>query len=115
MGAAYLDRNVDALATGGRLVIIGMQGGVKGELNIGKLLAKRAGVIATSLRPRPVDGPGGKGEIVTAVRDNVWPMIAEGRVKPVIGAELPVEQAQRAHQLLASGEVSGKVLLRVAE
>ena len=115
MGAAYLDRNVDALATGGRLVIIGMQGGVKGELNIGKLLAKRAGVIATSLRPRPVDGPGGKGEIVTAVRDNVWPMIADGRVKPVIGAELPVEQAQRAHQLLASGEVSGKVLLRVAE
>ncbi|MHC9296753.1 NAD(P)H-quinone oxidoreductase [Mycobacterium sp. LTG2003] len=113
MGAAYLDRNVDALAFGGRLVIIGMQGGVKSELNIGKLLAKRAGVIATSLRPRPVDGPGGKGEIVAAVRDNVWPLIAEGRVKPIIGAELPIEQAQRAHEMLASGEVSGKILLTV--
>ncbi|MGV0743153.1 NAD(P)H-quinone oxidoreductase [Mycolicibacterium sp. XJ870] len=113
MGAAYLDRNVDALAVGGRLVIIGMQGGVKAELNIGKLLGKRAGVIATSLRYRPVDGPGGKGEIVRAVLDNVWPMIADNRVKPIIGAELPIEQAQRAHELLESGEVSGKILLSV--
>ncbi|MBU8815082.1 NAD(P)H-quinone oxidoreductase [Mycolicibacterium goodii] len=115
MGAAYLDRNVDALAIGGRLIIIGMQGGVKAELNIGKLLGKRAGVIATSLRPRPVDGPGGKGEIVRAVRENVWPMIADGRVKPIIGAELPIENAQQGHDLLASGKVTGKVLLRVSE
>lgn len=113
MGAAYLDRNVDALAIGGRMVTIGMQGGVKGELNIGKLIAKRAGVIGTSLRPRPVDGPGGKAEIVAAVVDNVWPMVADKRVRPIIGAELPIQQAQRAHQLLASGEVAGKVLLRV--
>jgi NADPH:quinone reductase-like Zn-dependent oxidoreductase len=115
MGAAYLDRNVDALATGGRLAIIGMQGGVKAELNIGKLLAKRAGVIATSLRPRPVDGPGGKGEIVAAVHDNVWPMIADGRVRPIIGAELPIERAQEAHELLSSGKVAGKILLRVSD
>ncbi|WP_166906984.1 NAD(P)H-quinone oxidoreductase [Mycobacterium sp. DL440] len=113
MGAAYLDRNVDALATGGRLVIIGMQGGVKAELNIAKLLGKRAGVIATSLRPRPVEGSGSKGEIVRAVLDNVWPMIADGRVRPIIGAELPIQQAQRAHELLASGEVSGKIVLTV--
>lgn len=115
MGAAYLDRNVDALATGGRLAIIGMQGGVKAELNIGKLLAKRAGVIATSLRPRPVDGPGGKGEIVAAVHDNVWPMITDGRVRPIIGAELPIERAQEAHELLSSGKVAGKILLRVSD
>lgn len=115
MGAAYLDRNIDALATGGRLVIIGMQGGAKAELNIGKLLGKRAGVIATSLRPRPVDGPGGKGEIVRAVREHVWPMIADGRVKPIIGAELPVARAQEGHELLASGKVSGKVVLRVSD
>ena len=57
MGAAYLDRNVDALANDGRLVIIGMQGGVTGELNIGKLMGKRAGVIGTTLRARPVEGP----------------------------------------------------------
>ena len=113
MGATYLDRNVDALATDGRLVIIGMQGGVKGELNIGKLLGKRAGVIATALRSRPVEGPGSKSEIVAEVVANVWPMIADGRVRPIIGAEFPIEQAAAAHELLESGEVSGKVLLRV--
>jgi putative PIG3 family NAD(P)H quinone oxidoreductase len=115
MGAAYLDRNVDALAVDGRLVIIGMQGGVKGELNIGKLIGKRAGVIGTALRARPVSGPGGKSEIVAEVVANVWPMIADARVRPIIGAEFPIEQARAAHELLASGDVSGKVLLRVAD
>ena len=108
MGAAYLDRNVDALAPDGRLVIIGMQGGMKGELNIGKLLGKRAGVIATALRSRPVSGPSGKSEIVAEVVTNVWPMIADGRVRPVIGAEFPIDQARAAHELRNSGEVSGK-------
>jgi len=115
MGAAYLDRNVDALAPDGRLVIIGMQGGVKGELNIGKLLGKRAGVIATALRSRPVSGPASKGEIVTEVVANVWPMIAAGEVRPIIGAEFGIEQAGEAHELLESGDVSGKILLRVAD
>ncbi|MBX7431046.1 NAD(P)H-quinone oxidoreductase [Mycobacterium sp. Y57] len=113
MGAAYLDRNIDALATDGRLVIIGMQGGVKTELNIGKLLAKRGSVIATTLRSRPVGGPGGKTEIVARVIDDVWPMIADGLVRPVIGAEFPIAEAQAAHELLESGDVAGKVLLRV--
>jgi putative PIG3 family NAD(P)H quinone oxidoreductase len=115
MGAAYLDRNIDALAVDGRLVIIGMQGGVKGELNIGKLLGKRAGVIATALRSRPVSGPGSKSEIVTEAVANVWPMVADGRVRPIIGAEFGIEQAAAAHELLASGEVAGKILLRVAD
>jgi putative PIG3 family NAD(P)H quinone oxidoreductase len=115
MGAAYLDRNVDALATEGRLVMIGMQGGMKAELNLGKLLVKRAGVIGTTLRSRPVTGPGGKGEIVAETVANVWPMIANGQVRPIIGAEFPIEQARAAQELLASGEVSGKVLLRVAD
>ena len=113
MGAAYLDRNIDALATGGRLVIIGMQGGVKAELNIGKLLAKRGAVIATALRSRPVDGPGSKSEIVAEVIENVWPLVADGEVRPVIGAEFPMSEAKAAHDLLASGDVSGKVILRV--
>ena len=113
MGAAYLDRNVDALANDGRLVIIGMQGGAKAELNIGKLLAKRAGILATALRSRPIDGPGGKSNIVARVVDDVWPMVADGLVRPVIGAEFPMAEAQAAHELLASGDVSGKVLLRV--
>jgi putative PIG3 family NAD(P)H quinone oxidoreductase len=115
MGASYLDRNVDALAPDGRLVIIGMQGGIKGELNIAKLLGKRAGVIATALRSRPVSGPGSKAEIVAEVVANVWPMIADGQVHPIIGAEFGIEEAGAAHELLESGDVSGKVVLRVAD
>lgn len=115
VGASYLDRNVDALAPDGRLVVIGFQGGVTGELNLGKLLGKRAGVIATALRSRPVDGPSGKARIVDAVVENVWPMIADGRVRPIIGARLPVTEAAEAHRLLGSGEVTGKVVLRVAD
>ena len=76
MGAKYLSRNVDALATDGRLVIIGMQGGTKGELDLGKLLGKRGAVIATSLRSRPVEE---KAAIFAAVVEHVWPLVAEGR------------------------------------
>ncbi|KUI05609.1 NAD(P)H-quinone oxidoreductase [Mycobacterium sp. IS-3022] len=115
MGAAYLDRNIDALGPDGRVVVIGMQGGVKAELNIGKLLGKRAGVIATALRSRPVDGRGSKSEVVAEVVANVWPMVESGQVRPIIGAEYPVQEAGAAHELLQSGEVSGKVLLRVAD
>lgn len=113
MGASYLDRNIDALATDGQLVIIGMQGGIKGELNIGKLLAKRAHVIGTTLRGRPVSGPNSKSEIVAAVTAKVWPMIADGRVRPIIGERMPIEQAGAAHRKLADGEVHGKVVLTV--
>ena len=115
MGAAYLDRNVDALATDGQLIVIGMQGGTKGELNLGKLMAKRARVVGTALRSRPVRGPGSKSAIVVEVVANVWPLIADSSVRPVIGAEFPIQQARAAHQLVASGEVSGKVLLRVTD
>ncbi|MDT5090280.1 MAG: hypothetical protein QOG47_2987 [Mycobacterium sp.] len=111
MGAAYLDRNIDALATDGRLIIIGMQGGVKGELNIAKLLSKRAHVIGTTLRGRPTNGPNSKSEVVAAVRQAVWPMIADGRVRPVIGARLPIQEAGEAHRMLSAGEVTGKVVL----
>ena len=113
MGASYLDRNIDALATDGQLVIIGMQGGVKGELNIGKLLVKRARVIGTTLRGRPVSGPNSKSEIVAAVTASVWPMIADGRVRPIIGARIPIQQAGAAHQELVAGKVTGKIVLTV--
>lgn len=111
MGASYLDRNIDALATDGRLVIIGMQGGIRGELNIAKLLSKRAQVIGTTLRGRPTTGPNSKSEVVAAVAESVWPMIADGRVRPVIGARLPIQQAGEAHRLLSAGEVTGKIVL----
>ncbi|OBE96306.1 NAD(P)H-quinone oxidoreductase [Mycobacterium sp. 852002-10029_SCH5224772] len=113
MGAAYLDRNIDALASDGQLVIIGMQGGIKGELNIGKLLAKRARVIGTTLRGRPTTGPNSKSEIVQAVTASVWPMVADGRVRPIIGARLPIQQAGDAHQQLVAGKVTGKIVLTV--
>ncbi|OBH03880.1 NAD(P)H-quinone oxidoreductase [Mycobacterium sp. E2699] len=113
MGAAYLDRNIDALATDGQLVIIGMQGGITGELNIGKLLAKRARVIGTTLRARPVTGPNSKTEIVQAVRASVWPMIADGRVRPIIGARMPIQQAGDAHRRLVASDVTGKIVLTV--
>ncbi|BBX46996.1 NAD(P)H-quinone oxidoreductase [Mycobacterium cookii] len=113
MGAAYLDRNIDALASDGRLVIIGMQGGIKGELNIAKLLSKRAHVIGTTLRGRPTTGPSSKSEVVAEVTRSVWPMIADGRVRPVIGARLPIQDAAEAHRLLSSGEVTGKIVLTV--
>ncbi|WP_396932376.1 NAD(P)H-quinone oxidoreductase [Mycolicibacterium sp.] len=115
MGAAYLDRNLDALAPDGRMTIIGMQGGIKAEFNIAKAVAKRLHVIGTSLRGRPVDGPNGKTAIVDAVVASVWPMIADGRVRPIIGARFPISDAAEAHRALAAGETFGKVLLTVSE
>jgi NADPH:quinone reductase-like Zn-dependent oxidoreductase len=113
MGASYLDRNLATLAVDGRLVIIGMQGGAKAELNIAALIGKRLAVLGTALRARPVDGPHGKAEIVAAVVASVWPMIAAGTVRPVIGSRFPIEQAAEAHRALAAGETFGKVLLTV--
>ena len=82
MGAKYLMRNVDALAVGGRLVSIGMQGGTKAEIDLGALMRKRASVHATTLRSRPATGPGGKAEIVAAVLHDVWPDVERGVVRP---------------------------------
>lgn len=108
MGAKYLGRNVKALATNGRLAIIGMQGGVKGELNIATLLGKRAAITATSLRGRPVAE---KAAIVAAVREHVWPLIAGGHVRPVVDRELPMSEAAAAHRVLEESGNIGKVLL----
>ncbi len=109
MGAKYLQRNVDALAVNGRLVIIGLQGGATGELNLASLLAKRAAVAATSLRPRPLAE---KAAIVAAVREHVWPLFEAGVVRPVVDRVLPLTEAAAAHRVLEAGEQVGKVLLR---
>lgn len=112
IGAKYLARNVSALADGGRLVIIGMQGGAKAELDIGALMRKRAGVIGTTLRSRPATGPGSKAEVVAQVRAELWPMIAAGAVRPVIDSIVDLPDAARAHRRVAEGGHVGKVLLR---
>ena len=108
MGAKYLGRNVDALATGGRLVVIGMQGGTTGELDLNMLLRKRASVTATSLRARPVTE---KTAICCGVVENVWPLIADGSVRPVIHETMPIEDVARAHQVMEDGAHAGKLVL----
>lgn len=111
MGAKGLANNLSALARDGRLMIIGMQGGVKAELNIGALLAKRGHVSAMGLRGRPVEGPHSKAEIVDGVRENVWPLFADSRVKPVVFERFAMSDAADAHRRLAAGGVTGKLLL----
>ena len=108
MGAAYLPRNVEVLAVGGRLVVIGLQGGVKGELDLGALLGKRASVAATSLRARPAAE---KAAIVAAVREHVWPAVAAGEVRPVVDRVLPLDDAAQAHRVLESSAHIGKIVL----
>lgn len=108
MGAKYLARNVDVLALEGRLVVIGMQGGSKAELDINALLRKRGAVIATSLRSRPVEG---KSAICAGVVEHVWPLVADGSVRPIVHTTMPLDQAVAAHELMESGAHTGKILL----
>ncbi|MFJ4920431.1 NAD(P)H-quinone oxidoreductase [Streptomyces sp. NPDC088725] len=108
VGAKYLARNVEALAVNGRLAVIGMQGGVKAELNLGALLRKRGAITATSLRGRP---PAEKAAIVAAVREHVWPLVADGHVRTVVDQRLPLSDAAQAHRALDAGTHVGKILL----
>ena len=110
MGAKYLASNVKALNRNGRLAIIGLQGGVKAELNLNELLRKNATIHAASLRGRPLSE---KALICEQVGSVIWPWIHAGLVKPVISAQLPISQASRAHQMLEAGEVTGKILLTI--
>jgi putative PIG3 family NAD(P)H quinone oxidoreductase len=108
MGASYLERNLTALATNGRLVIIGRQGGSRAEINLGLLQGKRASLYATTLRARPARE---KAAVVAAVRDQVWPLVSAGKVAAVIDRELPMSQAAQAHRAMAASEHIGKILL----
>ena len=108
MGAQYLGRNVESLATNGRLIVIGMQGGSKGELDLGALMTKRAAVLATGLRARPLAE---KSAIVAAVREHVWPLIKSGVVTVQVDRRFPLADAGDAHRLIESSGHVGKVLL----
>ena len=112
MGGMYLARNVRSLAVGGRLVVLGLQGGRKGELDLGALLAKRATIHAAGLRARPAAQ---KAAIVAATQHAVWPLLESGAVHPVIDRVLTLDDAAEAHRLLDSSEHIGKVLLRVGK
>jgi putative PIG3 family NAD(P)H quinone oxidoreductase len=108
MGAKYLAPNLEVLAPNGRVAIIGMQGGTKAELDLGLLMRKRGAVLSTSLRARPADE---KAAIVASVREHVWPLIAAGKVRPVIDRTVPMTDAAEAHRVVEASSHVGKVLL----
>ncbi len=108
VGGPYLEGNLRALKTGGRLVVIGLQGGRKAELDLGALMAKRAMVAGTTLRARPIEE---KTQIISGVLRDVWPRIESGEIRPVIDRRIPLSEAAEAHRLVASNEHVGKVLL----
>jgi putative PIG3 family NAD(P)H quinone oxidoreductase len=110
MGASYLDRNVDVLAYNGRLVVIGLQGGARAELDLQKLMSRRAALISTSLRARPAEE---KAAIVASICQHVWPLLASGAVRPVIHERLPLERAADGHRMMTESSHIGKILLTV--
>ena len=109
LGAGGLEDNVRVLATGGRLVVIGLQQGRRGTLDLGTLLARRARVIATTLRSRDAQD---KARIMAGVREHAWPFVVDGRLRPVVHATYGFDEAARAHEALAAGGVLGKLVLR---
>ncbi|MDP9498094.1 MAG: NAD(P)H-quinone oxidoreductase, partial [Actinomycetota bacterium] len=111
MGAAYLARNVRALADGGRVVVIGLQGGTRAELDLAALLAKRGTVHATALRSRSAAQ---KAVIVEEVLAGVWPAVEAGEVRPVVDRVLPLADAAEAHRVLEASEHVGKIVLQVS-
>jgi putative PIG3 family NAD(P)H quinone oxidoreductase len=108
IGARYLARNLDVLATNGRLSVIGMQGGTRAELDLGKLMAKRGTISSTSLRARP---PAEKARIVSGVAREVWPLVEAGAVKPIVHAALPLAEAGEGQRVMEASEHLGKILL----
>lgn len=110
VGARYLDGNVACLAVGGRIVVIGLQGGTRGELDLAALLMRRGTLMATSLRARPAEQ---KAAICAGLVADVWPLLGSGRILPVIDQVLPLDQVRLAHEQLAAGSVTGKLVLQV--
>lgn len=108
LGAGGLAENLDVLADDGRLAVIGLQKGRRGEIDLGLLLAKRITVVAATLRGRPLAQ---QAAIMAEVRERVWPLVAAGEVRPVVDSRLPLSQATEAHRRLSAGEVFGKLVL----
>ncbi|UBB19010.1 NAD(P)H-quinone oxidoreductase [Comamonas odontotermitis] len=108
----YVAREVEALAEDGRLVIIAVQGGVKAEFNAGLVLRRRLQITGSTLRPRPVAF---KAAIAKALQAKVWPLLAAGKVRPIIHSRFPVARAAEAHALMESNQHIGKIMLSWSE
>lgn len=111
IGASYLTKNLASLATGGRLVLIGLMGGAKAEIGLGELLVRRLSVIGSTLRTRPAAE---KGALVAAFREHFGQALEDGRLRPVVDRVLPLAQAPAAHRAMKASEHFGKIVLRMA-
>ena len=110
IGAAYLERNLAALRIGGRLILIGLMGGARAEVNLATLLTRRLQVIGSTLRARPVEE---KALLADAFSSRFGAALADGRVRPVVDRVLPLEQAVEAHRVMQASQHFGKLVLRL--
>lgn len=110
MGAAYLERNLACLAVEGRLVVIGLMGGTRAEVDLAPMLARRLTMAASTLRARTIPE---KAAVAERLRREVWPGFADGTLRPVIDRVLPLPQAAEAHRVMEAGEHVGKIVLTV--
>lgn len=110
VGGDYIERDLDCLADDGRIGIIAVLGGAKGQINFAKLMLGRKTITGSTLRTRPVAV---KAAIAKSLEKHVWPLIEAGKIKPQIAATLPLAQAADAHRLLEDGKIVGKVVLKV--
>ena len=108
VGAAYLNQNIQVIAKRGRIIVIGLMGGVKGELPLGLLLAKRASVHGSVLRSRSAEE---KADLTKSFADTMLPKFATGELKPVIDEVLSMNDIQAAHQRMDANETFGKLVL----
>ncbi|MFJ6114614.1 NAD(P)H-quinone oxidoreductase [Agrococcus sediminis] len=113
IGADYLDRNLEALALDGTLTVIAVQGGTRAEVDLRRLMQRRVTLRAMTLRARPRTGRGSKADVIAQVRERIWPGFAVGQLRPVIGATVPLVEADRAHALMGSADAPGGKLLLV--
>ena len=111
VGASYLAENLEALTLNGRLVLIGLMGGSRSEIDLAKLMMKRLRVVGSTLRARPLEE---KASIMAELSQYVWPKISQGEIVPIIQQVFPIQSASAAHELMASDVTIGKVVLKVS-
>ena len=112
VGGPYLDRDVRVLSRRGRVVVLGLMGGRRAEVDLGRVLMKRLSILGTVLRSRT---PAERAEVVAQVRDSVWPLVAAGQLSPVIETVCPIRDAHRAHAQLETNTTVGKIVLTVPD